>query len=126
MLSTGRARFGRRFTGVCAALVALALAMLPATAAAKAGDAYIIDAFAFGGDGALFHLETETGALGTTAVGAPFEEPRGLEIDHEGRVLVNDQSAFGGLGALFAVDPSTGGRTTLVMGPPFDTNHGIA
>lgn len=108
---------GPRFRNLCAGML-VALAALPASAHAIAGDVFVVDANALGppGDGAVFRIGASGGTA--TAIAGPsaqFEQPTGLALDSDGTLLLTDYHAA--INALYRV-ASTGSISTILSGNP--------
>src|SRR5688500_12122238 len=95
-----------RGKGLIAALLvtALAGAVLPAAASARAGDLYISDA----GTGTVLRMDPRTGDTDTIASGSPLDVPDGLDFDRRGNLFLTDYDGGPGQnGAVFRLNPRT-------------------
>src|SRR3954452_9817107 len=82
---------------------------------------FITDYGAFGGDGAVFRVNTKTGHVGTVSKDPRFKGPTDLAIAPNGKLDVVDP--FAGtdlLGAIFKVNPQSGATSVLSEGQHFN------
>src|SRR4051794_29956895 len=82
---------------------------------------FLADYDAFGGNGAVFRVRTNTGKVATVSKDAQFEGPTDLAIAPNGKLDVVDPFAGTGLlGAIFKVNPQSGATSVLSEGQHFN------
>ena len=110
-------------------LVAAVLTLFLVSASAhgatlQSGDVVVVDLDSFGapGGGAIFLVDTATGAQTVLSSGGSFFNPTQIANDASGDLLVTHQNP----GQVFRVDPATGAQTLVASGGNLINPWGIA
>ena len=96
-------------------------------AVAPGGDIFVVDSGKNGAnDGRVIQVDQVTGRARVVAQAGYLEDPRGIVVETNGKLLVADPDAFNLNGAIIEVDPTTRAQTIVSKDPTFSNPYALA